>query len=295
MPLYYRRGEVDDMTTCGALLTRGIARLSVSPAAGEADPVRDGRLDAQLLLSHVLGIPRSRLLSHPEAPCSDEAVRRFEDLLARRATGEPLAYLVGRREFWSLDLAVSPAVLVPRPETELLVERALTLGPPAAARVADLGTGSGAIALALASERPQWQVTATDVSAAALAVARANAERLGLPGIEFRLGDWFAALAGEHFDLVVSNPPYVGASDPALARLLHEPQLALTPGEDALASLRLLAGAARTHLAADGWLLLEHGAEQGAQVRAALVLAGFRHVRSHPDLAGRERITEGQR
>jgi release factor glutamine methyltransferase len=186
-------------------------------------------------------------------------------------------------------------VLVPRPETELLVERALALGPPGAARVADLGTGSGAIALALASERAQWQVMATDLSAAALEVARANAARLGLSRVEFRRGDWFAALAGETFDLVVSNPPYVGAADPALTQLQHEPQLALTPGPDALASLRQLADTARAHLLADGWLLLEHGAEQGAQVRAALVLAGFRHVRSHPDLAGRERITEGQR
>ncbi|MBS0578498.1 MAG: peptide chain release factor N(5)-glutamine methyltransferase [Proteobacteria bacterium] len=283
------------MTTCGALLTRGIERLGVGPQPGHPESRPDARLDAQLLLAHVLGVERSRLLSHPEAPCSDEQVRLYQGLLERRAAGEPLAYLLGRREFWSLELAVSSAVLVPRPETELLVERALALGPTGAARVADLGTGSGAIALALASERPQWQVTATDISAGALGVARANAVRLGLSRVNFRLGDWFGALSGETFDLVVSNPPYVGASDPALAQLQHEPQLALTPGPDAMASLRLLAGAAGGHLAAGGWLLLEHGAEQGSQVRAALVLAGFRHVRSHPDLAGRERITEGQR
>jgi release factor glutamine methyltransferase len=281
-------------TTCGALLAHGVQRLQAA-AAALRDPNLDARLDAQVLLAHVLGVTRGRLLSHPEASCSTQEALAYEQLLERRAGGEPLAYLLGHREFWSLELAVGPAVLVPRPETELLVERALARGPPGTGRVADLGTGSGAVALALASERPRWHVVATDISPQALALARTNAAALGLERVEFRLGDWYAAIAGELFDLVVSNPPYVAAADPALQLLQHEPQLALTPGQDALASLYTLAAGAAAHLALGGWLMLEHGASQGAEVRAALVLAGFRHVRSHRDLAGHERMTEGQR
>jgi release factor glutamine methyltransferase len=188
-------------------------------------------------------------------------------------------------------------VLIPRPETELLVERALALGPAGEALVADLGTGSGAIALALARERPRWRIVATDLSAPALAVARANAAALGLTAVEFRHGDWFAPLAGLRCDLLVSNPPYIAAGDPALvaATLGYEPQLALSPGSDALASLRVLARGAAQHLAPGGWLLLEHGATQAADVTHELVLAGFAHVGSHRDLAGHERMTEGQR
>ncbi len=284
------------MTTipCGALLEQGVQQLQAG-AGSARDPNLDARFDAQVLLAEVLGMTRGRVLSHPETACDAQQSARYLELVARRAAGEPLAYLVGRREFWSLELGVGPAVLVPRPETELLVERALARGPAGAARVADLGTGSGAVALALASERPQWHVVATDISAAALAVARNNAAALGLSRVEFRLGDWYAPLAGELFDLLVSNPPYVGAADPALALLRHEPRLALTPGCDAMASLRTLAAGAASHLALGGWLLVEHGAEQGAPVRDALVLAGFRHVRSHRDLGGHERMTEGQR
>jgi release factor glutamine methyltransferase len=272
------------LPTAGALAAEGVEALRAV-----ASP-----LDAQLLLAHVLGISRTHLSAHPEAPVGTAAAAQYRRLLARRAAGEPLAYLTGTREFWSLPLSVTPAVLVPRPETELLVERALELGPPLA-RVADLGTGSGAIALALASERPGWQVTATDMSAAALEIARANAAALGLQRIALRQGDWYLALAGESFDLILSNPPYVAADDPAMLALAHEPRGALTPGADALASLRILAHGAPQHLRPGGWLVLEHGAAQGAQVRAELVLAGLRHVRSHPDLAGHERITEGQR
>jgi release factor glutamine methyltransferase len=276
----------------GALLGLGLQNLQAGTTA-QAD--LSCALEARVLLAHVLGIPRSRITSHPEASCVAAQARDYLALIERRAAGEPLAYLTGHREFWSLDLHVSAAVLVPRPETELLIERALALGPATAARVADLGTGSGAIALALAGERPQWQVVATDVSDAALTVARGNAATLGLPGIEFRLGSWYAALTPEPFDLLVSNPPYIDAGDPALALLQHEPQLALTPGADGLASLRHLAAGAAAHLRPGGWLLLEHGRDQAASVRDALVLAGFRHVRSHRDLAGLERMTEGQR
>ena len=280
--------------TAAQLLAEGVGRLRTALAGAEPNASPD--LDAELLLSHVLAVPRARLRSHPETRVDTQRAARFRALLARRAAGEPLAYLTGFKEFWSLELAVSPAVLVPRPETELLVERALALRRAPRGRVADLGTGSGAIALALASERPHWQVTATDVSAEALEVARANARRLGIEAVRFLQGSWFEPLAGERFNLLLSNPPYVGADDAAMmsAALAREPRLALTPGADALDSLRAIAREAPRHLERAGWLLLEHGADQGEQVRHELVLAGFRHVRSHPDLAGLERITEGQ-
>ena len=276
--------------TAAALLAEGSRQLADAGASG-ADP----RFDAAVLLAYVLEVPRARLSSHPELAVEATAVEHYRRLLLRRAGGEPVAYLTGRREFWSLELSVTPAVLVPRPETELLVERALALGPSTAARVADLGTGSGAVALALASERPTWQVIATDVSVEALAVARVNAAALGLQRVDFRRGDWYAALQGESLDLIASNPPYVATDDAALLTLQHEPRGALTPGADALASLRTLVQGAPQHLRPGGWLLLEHGLAQAAAVRAELVLAGFRHVRSHRDLAGHERITEGQR
>jgi len=278
--------------TIGDLRAAGIRRLQQAAAAGSASTPE---LDAEVLLAHLLSVSRAYLRSHPEATAGQRAAE-YQALIDRRARGEPLAYLTGTREFWSLPLTVTPAVLVPRPETELLVERALALRGEPYGRVADLGTGCGAVALALASERPRWCVTATDVSADALAVARANAARLGLAAIDFRVGSWFTPLAAERFDLILSNPPYVAACDPALADppLAHEPRLALTPGADALECLRAIARGAPQHLTPGGWLLLEHGAEQAAPVRHELVLAGFRYVRSHRDPAGHERVTEGQ-
>jgi release factor glutamine methyltransferase len=191
---------------------------------------------------------------------------------------------------------VNPAVLVPRPETELLVERALALGPHGPARVVDLGTGSGAIALALARERPDWAVAATDLSEDALAVARTNASMLGLGRVEFVKGRWFEPLAPRRFDLIVSNPPYIAGGDPALRDLAlgHEPKAALTPGDDGMAALREIVHSAPHHLERRGWLLLEHGADQAAAVARELVVRGFGHVRSHRDLAGHERTTEAQ-
>ena len=278
-------------TNVASVLAMGAERLRASAAAAAR-----AALDAGLLLAHTLRTTRVRLMSDGASAVEPAALERYRVLIERRARGEPLAYLTGTREFWSLPLRVSGAVLVPRPETELLVERALALRAAPEGRVVDLGTGSGAIALALAHERPRWQVTATDVSLAALAVARANAARLGLGGIDFRAGSWLAPLAGARFDLIVSNPPYVAADDPALAdpALAHEPRLALTPGADALGFLRQIARDAPQHLEPGGWLLLEHGAAQAAAVRHELVLAGCRYVRSHRDLAGHERITEGQ-
>ncbi|TLY57005.1 MAG: peptide chain release factor N(5)-glutamine methyltransferase, partial [Gammaproteobacteria bacterium] len=249
--------------TVAGLLEEAAERLRASIAARE--PSATPELDAQLLLAHVLAVPRTRLKSHPEERPHPSRIEEYRRLLARHAAGEPVAYLTGYRHFWSLRLAVTPAVLIPRPETELLVERALALHPATEGRVADLGTGSGALALALASERPGWRLIATDVSEEALAVARANATSLALAGVEFRRGDWYEPLAGERFDLIVSNPPYVAADDPAMTApaLAHEPRAALTPGLEALASLREIMRGAPAHLARAGWLLLEHGATQG--------------------------------
>jgi release factor glutamine methyltransferase len=279
----------------GALLDRGARRLRAS-AAGHG-PAATPDLDAELLIAYVLGTSRARLRSHPEDTASDLQAKRYRELIERRATGEPLAYVIGRRDFWSLRLAVTPAVLVPRPETELLIERALALRHEEFGRVVDLGTGSGAIALALASERAGWQVAATDVSEEALAIARSNAESLDLKRVQFLQGSWFEPLAGRTFDLIVSNPPYVAADDPAMQdpALRHEPRGALTPGLDAMASLRAIIESAPDYLERDGWLLLEHGSDQAAEVSRELVVRGFRHVRSHHDLAGHERMTEAQR
>jgi len=273
--------------TTSDLLAQGSARLA--PVLAQPD------LDAGILLAFSLAIPRVRLRSHPEAPRTGQELADYLALIERRARGEPLAYITGVREFWTLELHVTRDVLVPRPETELVVERALALRGPEASAVVDLGTGSGAIALSLAAERPAWSVLATDASPAALAVAQDNARRLGLTGVAFESGDWFAGLRGRRFDLVVSNPPYIDARDPALLALRHEPRLALTPGEDAFAHLRAIIGAAPGHLHPGGWLVLEHGATQAGEVSRELVACGFDSVRSHRDLGGHERVTEGRR
>jgi release factor glutamine methyltransferase len=279
----------------GTLLSQGVLRLRV--AAFAEGPAPNLSLDAELLLAHAFGTSRARLRSHPEEMADVTKAKRYAQLIERRAAGEPLAYIIGRKDFWSLRLAVTPAVLVPRPETELLVERALTLRLEEFGRVVDLGTGSGAIALALASERPGWQVAATDVSDEALAIARANAETLDLRHVQFLRGSWFEPLAGRTFDLILSNPPYVASADPALKdpALQREPQIALTPGADAMACLREIIDSAPDYLERDGWLLLEHGADQAEEVTRELVARGLRHVRSHRDLAGHERMTEAQR
>ena len=276
------------------MLAAGAQRLR--EALGARDPHATPALDAELLLAHALDADRARLRSHPEAVPTGDAAERYLALIERRAGGEPVAYILGRKGFWTLELGVGPAVLVPRPETELLVERALALGPPRQATVADLGTGSGAIALALASERPAWRIVATDLSAEALTVARANASVLGLGRVELLQGDWLACLRGRRFDLLLSNPPYVAAEDPALGQpeLRREPALALVAAQEGLAALRTIIAGAPDHLVPGGWLLLEHGATQAAAVAGALVARGFAQVRSHRDLAGRERMTEGQ-
>lgn len=254
-------------------------------------------LDAQVLLAHVLARPRSYLLAWPERELGEAELAAFRALVAERAAGRPVAQLTGRREFWSLELAVDEHTLIPRPETELLVERALARAPASGSGViADLGTGSGAVALALASERPGWRIVATERSDGALAVARANLRRLDLRNVSLRRGDWCAPLAGERFALIVSNPPYVPASDPHLQRgdVRFEPRDALVSGPEGLDDIRRIADCARAHLDRGGWLLVEHGADQGEAVAGIFRGLGYRNVATYRDLSGHERVTEGQ-
>jgi release factor glutamine methyltransferase len=261
--------------------------------AANDDPAAAPALEAELLLGRVIDASRAHLFAHPEAVVSDEDVRAYRELVARRARGEPLAYITGEQEFWSLTLAVNESVLIPRPETEHLVELALERLPAAGpVRVADIGTGSGAIALALGSERPAAEVHAVDISAGALATARGNATRLGIGNVTFQEGRWCEPLTGR-FDMIVSNPPYVDENDAHLDRgdLRFEPRLALTPGADPLSAFRAIAAGAAERLDAGGWLLFEHGFEQGEAVRGLLTAAGWRDVETHKDLAGRERVT----
>jgi len=265
--------------------------MRVADALTAARRLGVARLDAQWLLEHLLGRPRSWLVAHDDAVLTTAQVATVHGLLARRAAGEPLAYLVGEREFRGLVLRVTPAVLVPRPETEVLVEWALEcLSEDATIDVVDLGTGSGAIALALQSERPHARVHASDASAAALAVAQANARQHGL-AVRFVQGDWWAPLAGQCFALAVCNPPYVAGADPHLAALAHEPRGALTPEGDGLAALRRVIAGAPRYLHIGAWLLLEHGHDQAQAVQALLHQAGFELAQTRPDLAGLPRCT----
>ncbi|PZS80029.1 protein-(glutamine-N5) methyltransferase, release factor-specific [Stenotrophomonas maltophilia] len=260
----------------------------------------DARHEAELLLLHVLDRPRSWLFAHATDPLAAADQATFEALLARRVAGEPVAYLIGRRGFWTLDLEVDPATLIPRPETELLVELALERLPPdQALQLADLGTGSGAIALALASERPRAQVLATDASTGALAVAARNAARHELGNVRFAEGghDWYAPLQGVRFDLIASNPPYIASDDPHLEQgdLRFEPSTALASGMDGLDDIRRIVDGGQAHLRPGGWLLIEHGRDQGAAIRALFEATGFVEVQTVQDLEQRDRITLGRR
>ena len=255
------------------------------------------RPDAQWLLGHALQQSRTWLLAHDDAALLPAIGSVFNDHCRRRAAGEPLAYLVGEKEFHGLRLRVTPDVLVPRPDTELLVDWALALLPTlasAAPQVLDLGTGSGAIALAVAHRHPAAQVTATDLSPAALAVAQGNATRLGLV-IETGIGPWWSAVAADRrWDLVLSNPPYIAGGDPHLPALRHEPTLALTPGGDGLGALRDIIAGAPARLAPGAWLLLEHGWDQAEAVAALLQAAGFKAVETRLDIESRPRCTGGR-
>jgi release factor glutamine methyltransferase len=272
------------MTTLESLLAA--ARLPDSPTP---------RLDAELLLAHVLGKSRSYLRTWPEHQPTAAQCQAFAELLARRRQGEPVAYLLGRQGFWSLDLQVAADTLIPRPDTELLVETALELLPATALAALDLGTGTGAIALALASERPAWRLTGVDRIAGAVALAERNRVALQLHNVTFLHSDWFAALQGQRFALIVSNPPYIRAGDDHLQQgdLRFEPHSALVAGVDGLEDIRRIIQQAPPHLENNGWLLLEHGYDQAASVRELLQARGFSAVSSRHDLAGHPRITLG--
>jgi release factor glutamine methyltransferase len=266
------------------------ARCALAPDSDTAG------LDAELLLARVLDCNRAYLLTWPERTLDPAQEAGFRELVRRRAEGIPVAYLLGEAEFWSLPLTVTEHTLIPRPETELLVETALELIPQDAEwDIADLGTGSGAIALALASERPACRLHAVDASAEALAVARENAVRLGL-AVRFHHGSWLEPLAGMRFQLIVSNPPYVAAADPHLSRgdVRHEPISALASGADGLDAIRHIVAAARGHLTGPGWLLIEHGYDQGKAVRELYKTNGYMEIHSKMDLGGQERLCVGR-
>jgi len=275
------------MTRAGealAALSRRLAAVSGSPA-----------LDAALLLAHVTGAGRAALAADPDRALSLQQAAELEALAGRRLRGEPVAYLTGRKEFWSLDLDVTPEVLVPRPETELVVELAhAALAGIARPAALDLGTGSGAIALAIAHERPDAAVTAVDRSAGALAVATGNAARLGIVNVRFLRGSWFGPVAGERFDLVAANPPYLAEDDPALAALACEPRPALVAGPTGLEALAQVCAGAPAALVPGGALVVEHGSAQGAAVRELMSAAGLVDVATHRDLAGLPRATQGR-
>lgn len=266
-------------------------------AASVSLPGDSPRADSELLLAAALGRARSWLYAHSDVLLDAAVQTRFSELLGRRLLGEPVATILGSSEFWSLELKVTTHTLIPRPETELLVELALALLPlDATTTVLDLGTGTGAIALAIAHERPQARVTATDVMPATLEIARENANRNGLTRVHFALGSWYQAVPGERFELILSNPPYIADADPHLLQgdLRFEPRLALASGSDGLDAIRLIVAAAPQHLTAGGQLLLEHGFAQGVAVRELLSHAGLVEVRTHVDIEGRERVTAGR-
>jgi len=252
------------------------------------------RIEVQCLLQHVLGVQRAYLMAHPEQVLNEEQQRAFDALLASRLRGVPIAHLLGEREFFGLNLKVTPATLIPRPDTELIVELALNrISQTQPCRVLDMGTGSGAIALAIAKHKPNADVVAVDASLEALDVAIENASRLDIANVRFKQSDWFSALSGRSFDLIVSNPPYIASSDIHLSQgdLRFEPLTALASGEDGLADIRRIISAAPKHLTSNGWLLLEHGYDQAGSVRDLLTQRGFVEVFSEKDISGIERVT----
>lgn len=274
--------------------------ISIATAIAEATTrlaivSESARLDAEILVARSIGMPRSYLFAHPEDSLDEIAQQRLHETLQRRSDGVPLAYITGRKEFWSLDLQVSPATLVPRPETELLVELALREIPRSAEwQILDLGTGSGAIAVAIASERPTCEVTAVDASADALLIAQQNVRQLDLPNVHCLQGDWTAPVADRTFNVIVSNPPYVAHGDVALAALQAEPDMALVSGDDGLDSIRRLSRDCRTIIAKDGLLILEHGNQQRSAVAEILVGDGWRDIACADDYAGQPRMTSAR-
>lgn len=273
------------LLTCDALLKRASTRIeSDSP-----------RLDAELLLGHITGLSRTSFRAWPEREVTDVQAKAFEALVQERVAGRPVAHLLGQQEFWSLPLKVSASTLIPRPDTECLVEVALALPLPPQARVLDLGTGTGAIALALASEHPDWRISACDAVPEAVALARENAVSLGL-NLSVIQSSWFSALETEKFDLIVSNPPYISADDRHLEEgdVRFEPASALVSGSDGLDDLRLIIGQAPDWLVEGGWLLVEHGFDQAEAVAQLFHTRGFKAVETRQDYGNRDRMTLGQ-
>ncbi|EML6552536.1 peptide chain release factor N(5)-glutamine methyltransferase [Klebsiella michiganensis] len=268
-------------------LTQAIVRLSQSESP---------RRDAEILLGHVTGRARTYILAFGETALTAAQAAELETLLSRRALGEPVAHLVGQREFWSLPLFVSPATLIPRPDTECLVEQTLARLSDKPCRILDLGTGTGAIALALASERPDCHVTAVDVMPDAVALAARNAEHLAIPNVRILQSHWFSALAGQQFDIIVSNPPYIDETDPHLAQgdVRFEPKTALVAADGGLADLAHIIREGHRYLAAGGVMLLEHGWTQGEAVRAIFRAAGYGNIATCRDYGDNERLTLGQ-
>ena len=284
----YSPHEIIRAVNVKELLARGRAQLEDLPL---------GRLEAEILLGEVLGVSRAWLYANPEQTPASKESGRFLDLVRRRENGEPIAYLTGFREFWSLPLKVTTDVLIPRPETELLVETVLAFIPEDTAwRIADLGTGSGAIALAIASERPLCEIHATEYSETALKVAQENGQVITPGRVQFHLGSWLTPLEGR-FQVLVSNPPYIPLDDPHLQRgdSRFEPAEALTPGQDGLAAIRHISGEALPYLAHGGMLTFEHGYDQGNEVRQILLKLGYSDVNTRKDLENRERVTSGIR
>jgi release factor glutamine methyltransferase len=270
---------------------------TVADALAAAAQAGLSRIDARALLRSASSLSDTELIAFREREIAGDAWQRYTGMVARRAAGEPIAYLTGTREFYGLELHVTPAVLIPRPETELLVEWALERMPVLRpCRVLDLGTGSGAIAIAIAHKRRNAEIVATDISQNALAVARANAERRGVAHVQFVQSDWFTALAGQRFDIILSNPPYVAAGDPHLGQgdLRFEPPAALSAGADGMASIRTIAATARDHMTRGALLVIEHGYDQASLCRQLLARSGFVGVVSRCDLAGIERVTGGE-
>lgn len=267
-------------------------RVAISELGESESP----RRDAEILLEHVTGKARTYLLAFGETELTADQHAQLSDLLSRRKAGEPVAHLTGEREFWSLPLFVSAATLIPRPDTECLVEHALARLPTTACRILDLGTGTGAIALALASERPDCQITAVDVMPDAVTLALRNVARLGFNNVKIQQSSWFDALVGQQFEMIVSNPPYIDERDPHLSQgdVRFEPLTALVAAEEGLADIAHLVTVSRQHLTADGWLLIEHGWTQGEAVRALFTHAGYERVETCQDYGGNDRLTLGR-
>lgn len=265
-------------------------------AVSELSESESPRRDAEILLEHVTGKARTYILAFGETLLTAEQEAQLAELLVRRKRGEPVAHLTGEREFWSLPLYVSAATLIPRPDTECLVEQALARLPESACRILDLGTGTGAIALALASERPDCQVTAVDVMPDAVALAQRNLARLGFSNVQILQSSWFSAIASQQFDMIVSNPPYIDEQDPHLSQgdVRFEPLTALVAANEGLADIEHIITTARDHLVSGGWLLLEHGWTQGAAVRALFSAAGYAAVETCRDYGGNDRLTLGK-